>query len=124
MQCNQQLCTEATYQPIVFLVEPYSMRGHIHYGETNGTEKDCSGTESKIAFELYGDVTSEEKAVHAGSNDSVCPRDLLKFDPPAQNKQCNREDFRHLTKINEFGMNFTFENVSFGHADFTGIGKC
>lgn len=108
------MCTEATYQPIVFLVEPYSLRGYVHFGENNGTEKDCSKTQSKIAFEIYGDVMPEGKAVYTRSSESLCPRELLKFDPPAQNNRCNREIFRHLTKINEFGMNFTFENVSTG----------
>lgn len=107
------MCTEATFQPIVFLVEPYSLRGSIHSGVSNRTEKDCSDAKSKVAFEIYSNVMPQGRAAYAQHSDSVCPREVLKFDPPAQNKQCNRNVFRHMTKINEFGLNFTFENVSF-----------
>lgn len=107
------MCTEATYQPIVFFVEPYSLRGLIHFGESNGTDKDCSEAKSKVAFEIFGNVIPERRAAYTRHSDSVCPRELLKFDPPAQNKQCNRNVFHHISKINEFGLNLTFESVSF-----------
>lgn len=111
------MCTEATYQPIVFLVEPYSLRGHIQFGEINGTERDCSRAKSKIGFEVYGNVIPEGRAIYTRNSESVCPRESLKFDPPAQSKRCNQDVFRHMTKINEFGLNFTFENVS-SHSNF------
>lgn len=106
------MCTEAIYQPIVFLIEPYSLRGLIQFGNINGTENDCSNAKSKIKFEIYGDVLPTEKSVYKMNDESVCPRELLKFDPPAQNRRCNRNFFRQMTKINEIGLNFTFQNVS------------
>lgn len=107
------MCTEAIYQPIVFLVEPYSLRGLIQFGESNRTEKDCAKTASKIAFEIYGNVLPEGRAIYKRNSKSSCPRELLKFDPPVQNKYCNRNEFQQITKINELGLNFTFENVCF-----------
>lgn len=111
-----QLCTDATYQPIVFLQKPYSLRGSTNFGYTNATEKGCPNDSSKIIFDIHGDVLTESKSAyvqtHVYSGEADCPREVLKFEPPAQNKLCDRNIFSYMTTINEFGLNVTFEKVT------------
>lgn len=111
-----QLCTDATYQPIVFLTKPYSVNGITHFGYTNATDKGCPKDNSKIIFNIHGDVLTESKSAYtqtvAHKGETDCPREVLKFEPPAQNKLCDRNIFSYMTTINEFGLNVTFEKVN------------
>lgn len=101
----------------MFLTKPYSLHGTTYFGYTpNASEPGCPQQESKIVFDIYGDVLTESKSAYAQSDvysgESECPREVLKFEPPAQNKLCDRNMFSYMTTINEFGLNVTFENVS------------
>lgn len=92
------------------------MNGITYFGYTNSTEKSCPKDKSKIIFNIYGDVLTESKSAYAQTNahsgESNCPREVLKFEPPAQNKLCDRNIFSYMTTINEFGLNVTFEKVN------------
>lgn len=108
-----QLTGDATYEPIVFLKQPYLVQGVVSFGYRNKTTTTQLQNPTNINFELFADTLSTTKnAYEKLPNTKHCPRDVLKFNPPPQNKQCDRNSYRDLTTIHEYGMNVTFQNVS------------
>lgn len=112
-----KLCTEGTYEPIVFLRKPYSLTGLIVFGDIEAGQKGCPKNQSKITIKTYAN-TVYAAADYTNKDDeyideNVCPRQLLKFNPPAQSKICRKEIFQNMTKINDFGIDISFENVGF-----------
>lgn len=105
------------YEPIVFLVRPYSLRGFIYFGDSNETQPQCPQDQTNITFEVHADVSQEAKIDYKTDGnvlegELICPREILKFTPPAQNDKCTRRIFPQITTLREYGLNFTFENVS------------
>lgn len=42
----------------------------------------------------------------------ICTQDVLKFSPPPQNAHCDQNLYKHLTTLQDYGLNITFVNVS------------
>lgn len=108
-----QLTSEATYEPIVFLKQPYQLRGNISFGTRNKTTKTLLENSSEISFQVFADVLDSTKTAYNEISDTPhCPREVLKFSPPPQNKRCDQCVFRELTTLHDYGFNVTFHNVS------------
>lgn len=109
------MCFEGIYEPLVFLKNPHTFHGSLVFGENQITKKcpkdksrtDVSfiyGTDSH-AMEIYNDRKLEE--------DGVCPREILRFDPPPKLAFCRSNAYRPITSIAEFTTRLKFTNVSF-----------
>lgn len=104
-----QLTSEATYEPIVFLKQPYLLHGTISFGETSKTLFE----NPEIKFHAFADVLSSAKSTFDIVSDTKhCPRQVLKFNPPPQSILCDRNTYKDLTTLHDFGVNITFHNVS------------
>lgn len=103
-----QLTTEATYEPIVFLKQPYLLHGKISFGETS-----VLFDKPEIKFHAFADILNSVKSTYDTVPDTKhCPRQVLKFNPPPQSILCDRNTYKDLTTLHEFGINITFLNVS------------
>lgn len=108
------MCFEGIYEPLVFLKNPHTFNGSLVFGENQITKKcpkdksrtDVSfiyGTDSH-ATEIYNDRKLEE--------DGVCPREILRFDPPPKLPFCQSSAYRPITSMAEFTTRLKFTNVS------------
>lgn len=121
-----QLTTEATYEPIVFLKQPYLLHGKIQFGEM-ATVFDMP----EIKFHAFADTLNSVKSAYDTVSDTKqCPRQVLKFNPPPQSILCDRCVYKDLTTLHDFGINITFHNVSscgwfieFFNSDFFSFGS-
>lgn len=110
-----QLTSEATYEPIVFLKQPYSLQGSISFGNKNETSQIILENPTEIRFDVFADISKSANGVTEKEADSKdCSRDVLKFSPPPQNKVCDQNVYKHLTTLRDYGLNITFHNVSVG----------
>lgn len=109
------MCFEGIYDPLVFLKNPHTLHGSLVFGENQITKK-CPKDKSRMdmtftygtdsgAMELYNSRKLE--------GDGVCPREILRFDPPPTLPYCQIEAYRPLTSIAEFTTQLKFTNVSF-----------
>lgn len=101
---------------MVFLSKPHSLRAQIVFGDIE-TTKGCPKNKSRVNFNFEADVSPNTRQLYNDpkqfySRESVCPREFLKFDPPAQNKHCTRDVSPHLTDVNQFNLSVSFRNVS------------
>lgn len=105
------MTSEALYEPIVFLKQPYWMHGSISFGYKNHTLIYDNPTE--IKFQAFADVLNSAKIKYQSlSNLKHCPRDVLKFSPPPQRVQCDQSTYQDLTELRQYGINISFHNVS------------
>lgn len=89
------------------------LRGIINFGNKNETTTTLLQNPTKINFEVFADILTSAKIAYEQISDTKqCPRELLKFSPPPQNKHCDQSIYRDLTTLHEYGMNITFHNVS------------
>lgn len=112
----QQLCSDGSYEPMVFLSKAHSIHAQIAFGDME-TLKGCPKNKSRINFNFKADVSSgthqlynDPKEIY--SSEPVCPREFLKFDPPARNQHCTQDVLPHLTDVNKFNLSVSFRNVS------------
>lgn len=108
-----QLKGEATYEPIVYLKQPYTFRGSISFGNKSISTDSELEDSTKIELDIFADVLNVAKLNYGKISDaSNCPREILKFRPPPQNKFCDQNVHSDLTTIHDYGLNITFSNVS------------
>lgn len=116
MRCSttfSQLTGDATYEPIVFLKQPYLLQGSLSFGNRNETIKTLLENPTKISFQIFADILQSAKSGYETIEDTKhCPREVLKFSPPPQNQQCDQTVYQELTTIHEYGLNISFHNVS------------
>lgn len=116
------MCTEGFYEPIVFLKKPYSLRGQVVFGDSDEGQKGCPKNKTKITFNTIANVLENAAAVYSSTkklgNEDTCPRQILKFNPPALSENCRRDAFPYLTTIYEYGLNTSFQNVSFNYLEY------
>lgn len=119
----QQLTGEATYEPIVFLKQPYLLRGNVKFGPNKDDKSTTAdGKVSSVDFELNADILPESGRLYdqlggsKANSATRCPAEILKFSPPPQNRYCDQSIYRALTTVHEYGMNVTFANVSSGRS--------
>lgn len=100
------------YEPIVFLKQPYTLRGSISFGNKS-ISSDSFENPSRIEFDLFADVLNSAKLDYGKLSDvPECPREILKFAPPPQNRYCDQIVYHDLTTLHDYGLNVTFFNVS------------
>lgn len=106
-----QLYGDATYEPIVFLKQPYLLQGSVSFGNQNDSTQLPLKNETRITFDVFANILNDAISGYGNiSNKARCPREVLKFSPPPQIPSC---DYRYLTALHNFGLNITFQNVSF-----------
>lgn len=109
-----QLTSEATYEPIVFLKQPYALRGNVSFGSKNETSKLIMENPTKIRFDAFADIANNRNDIYDTISKSKCrSRDILKFSPPPQNLECDQNVYKQLTTLQDYGLNISFYNVSF-----------
>lgn len=112
-----QLCTDAVYEPIVFLQKPYSLRVHAFFGDLQDGQKGCPKNQSRLVLTAVADVATNVAQVYRNGEKSnqerICPREVLKFQPPALSNNCRRDSFADLTTIQNYAVNISLENVSY-----------
>lgn len=85
------------------------LHGKISFGETSSTQYD----KPEIQFHAFADTLNSVKSTFdTVSETKHCPRQVLKFNPPPQSILCDRNTYKDLTTLHEFGINITFNNVS------------
>lgn len=108
-----KLTGDATYEPIVFLKQPYLLRGSFSFGNKTEITKIVMENSTKVNFEIFADTLQSAKNAYETIVDyENCPKEVLKFSPPPQNQQCDQSVFQELTTIHDYGLNVTFHNVS------------
>lgn len=90
------------------------LQGNISFGNNHGTTiTTLLQNPTRITFEFSADILSSAKYAYDKISDTEhCPREVLKFSPPPQNKLCDQSVYRDLIKLHEYGINITFHNVS------------
>lgn len=107
-----KITSEATYEPIVFLKQPYSLQGSISFGRKNETNEPLFENSTKITFDMFADIQkSADVAPERITGSKIRTDELLKFSPPPQNAQCDQYVYKHLTTLQDYGLNITFHNV-------------
>lgn len=108
------MCFEGIYEPLVFLKNPHTFHGSVVFGESQLTKK-CPKDKSRMdlsftygtdthGLELYNDRQLE--------GDGVCPREVLRFDPPPTLPYCKSTAYHPITSIAELNTRLKFTNVS------------
>lgn len=109
------MCFEGIYEPLVFLKNPHTFHGSLVFGDNQITKK-CPKDKSRLDMSFtYG---TDSKAMDIYSNrqlevEGVCPREILRFDPPPRLPYCTNEAYRPITSFAEFTTQLKFTNVSF-----------
>lgn len=97
----------------MFLKQPYTLRGSILFGNKSSSSGSDLENPSKIVFDGFADILNKAKSDYGKISDaSDCPREILKFSPPPQNKYCDQNVYREFTTLHDYGLNITFFNVS------------
>lgn len=112
-----QLCTEGFYEPIVFLQKPYSLRANIAFGDIDEGQKGCPKNQSRLVLNANANIADNVLAIYNNNeaklpNENVCPRQVLKFQPPALTNNCRKNSFADLTTIQDYQLNISLQNVS------------
>lgn len=98
---------------MIFLKRPFSIRGFIEFGSeyAKGTAlkpKSRIDVNAKAgcadhATDLYNELISTEN--------STCPRELLRFDPPPTIGDCDKDKFNNITMLSNYVATLKFANV-------------
>lgn len=108
------MCFEGIYEPLVFLKNPDIFHGSVVFGDIQIMKK-CPKDKSRIDMTLtYGPDSSALEIYNSRQleTDGVCPREVLRFDPPPELPYCSNEAYRPITSIAEFTAQLKFTNVS------------
>lgn len=99
--------------------QPYLLRGNVKFGPKNDdTSTAADGNASSVEFELSANILPESSRLYdqlgetKANGATQCPREILRFSPPPQNRYCDQSIYRDLTTIHDYGLNVSFANVS------------
>lgn len=111
-----QLCTEGVYEPIVFPSKPYSLRANVVFGDAEAGQKGCPKNHTRFTLNAIANVNENVANLYKNAkwnqHEDLCPRQILKFQPPALSNNCRKDTFAALTTINEYSLNVSLQNVS------------
>lgn len=114
-----QLCTEAVFEPIVFLTKPYSIRANVAFGDLEDGQKGCPKNQTRLVLHAIADVAAHAADAYRSSvksdGERSCPREVLKFQPPALISSCRRHAYTDWTTIRNYALNMSLHNVSGRH---------
>lgn len=108
------MCFEGNYEPLVFLKNPHTFHGSLVFGENQITKK-CPKDKSRADISLIYGTDSHSTELYNSrqlEEDGVCPREILRFDPPPKLSYCRSNAYRPVTSIAEFTTRLKYSNVS------------
>lgn len=107
------MCFEGVYEPLVFLKNPHKFDGSVVFGE-NLINKKCPIDKSRMDMKFIYGTDSQAMEIYNDRKlevDGVCPREILRFDPPPTLSYCKIDAYRPITSIAEFNSQLKFTNV-------------
>lgn len=108
------MCFEGIFEPLVFLKNPHTFHGSLVFGE-NQISKKCPKDKSRMDMTFIYGTDSQAMEIYNNrklEEDGVCPREILRFDPPPTLSYCKSNAYRPITSIAEFNTRLKFANVS------------
>jgi len=108
-----KMCFEGIYEPLVFLKNPHNFHGSLVFGDNQITKK-CPKDKSRLDMAFsYGTDSKALEMYNSGrlEKENSCPRETLRFDPPARIPYCRNDAYEPITAMGEFSTQLKYTNM-------------